>query len=83
MVMSATSMVKLTEMIGVYMMPSWIWASDRMWKTIANYEETFGEKCDNYVAISTVNKIDDKVGTTVKQKALQSLNHNLSSLSLF
>jgi len=50
-----------------------------------------GEKCINYaentldyVEILTVNKIDNKAfpmyRTTVKQKALQSLAHNLSSL---
>jgi len=66
--------------------------SERVWKKITNYAQNFREKkginyAENtldYVEILTVNKIDNKAfpmyRTTVKQKALQSLANNLSSL---
>ena len=38
------------------------------------------ENTPDYAEISTVNKIDKKVQTTVKRKALQSFTDNLSSL---
>ena len=39
----------------------------------------YAENALDYAEISTLNNIDDKVQTTMKQKALQSLTHNLSS----
>ena len=49
-----------------------------LWRENAEKCVDYTEKALDYAEVSPVNKIDDKLRTTVKRKALQSLTDNVS-----